>query len=445
MNAPRPNDHREEWFGALPESWRAVPLRYLVRFVSGGTPDKGTEEYWNGRIPWVSPKDMKVESIEDSEDHVTELALEEAAISLLPTGTVLLVVRGMILAHTIPVAVTTGMVTINQDMKGLRCRPELSARFLRDVIRGASPWFVANTDESSHGTKRLETEVVGRFLVPLPPIDLQESIADFLDTETTRIDALLAAKENLLTFLAEKRKALITHAVTRGLDPNVPLKASGIPWLGQVPDHWKVIRLKFLLHGIEQGWSPQCDNYPAEMEEWGVLKTGCVNGELFDETENKRLPDDLEPRAEYEVRENDFLMSRANTTQLVGSAAVVRTRRRRLLMSDKLYRLRIEDERLNREFLELFINSPAGRHEFERDASGASNSMQNISQEAVRNLWLVLPPLDEQAAIVRETRARLNRLDQVREAARRTVALLQERRKAIIAAAVTGQLDLEAN
>ena len=137
-------------------------------------------------------------------------------------------------------------------------------------------------------------------------------------------------------------------------------------------------------------------------------------------------------------------MSRANTTALVGNAALVRVVRPRLLLCDKLYRLRIQDRILNREFLELFFRTPVGRFEFERGATGASGSMQNISQESVRNLWLALPPLAEQEAIVISMREALTRTQELVASTRKTLKLLQERRDSVITAAVTGLLDVEA-
>ena len=101
--------------------------------------------------------------------------------------------------------------------------------------------------------------------------------------------------------------------------------------MGEVPGHWDVKRLRFVLRGIEQGWSPQCESFPAEADEWGVLKAGCVNGPQLDETENKRLPDHLGPATEYEIRAGDVLMSRANTTELLGSAVHVTQVRPKLL------------------------------------------------------------------------------------------------------------------
>jgi type I restriction enzyme S subunit len=106
--------------------------------------------------------------------------------------------------------------------------------------------------------------------------------------------------------LKEKRLAVITQAVTRGINPAAPLRDSGIPWLGNVPKHWEVKRLRFATNRIEQGWSPQCENQPADEGFWGVMKVGCVNGDTFDANENKALPLDLEPAAEYQVTPLDL-------------------------------------------------------------------------------------------------------------------------------------------
>ena len=193
-----------------------------------------------------------------------------------------------------------------------------------------------------------------------------------------------------------------------------------------------------------QGWSPQCDNYPANDDEWGVLKVGAVNGWSFDAKEQKRLPDDLVPLVEYEVMPGDILMSRANTTELVGRIVIVEEVRPKLIFCDKHYRIRLNRERLDPKYLFYFLRSPAGHVEFELAASGASNSMQNISQETVRNVWLPVPPIEEQLHIAERISIQLRKIDQLQQATERSLALSRERRSALIAAAVTGQISMEA-
>lgn len=281
------------------------------------------------------------------------------------------------------------------------------------------------------------------FRLVEPPSDEQKAIATFLDRETAKIDALIAEQETLLALLAEKRQAIISHAVTKGLNPDAPMKDSGIPWLGVVPGHWEVIPIKRLTSSIEQGWSPQCESYPVEdAAEWGVLKVGCVNGGVFSPTENKKLPDELDPINEYALKKNDLLISRANTRELVGSAAVVLEDWPRLLLCDKLYRLRMGEDQCDPSFVAAFLGCPASRSQIEVSATGASSSMLNIGQAAILEMPMPLPPPDEQREILRFIRIELDRVGQLWKESESAIALLKERRSALIAAAVTGQIDV---
>lgn len=143
--------------------------------------------------------------------------------------------------------------------------------------------------------QNVSAERYGEFVVNLPSLTEQRAIADFLDCKTALIDALIDKKQRQIELLGEKRQALISQAVTKGLDPTVPMKDSGIPWLGNIPAHWKVERLRWRLRSMGQGWSPQCEGRQADPGEWGVLKVGCMNFGAYDESENKALPPSLPP------------------------------------------------------------------------------------------------------------------------------------------------------
>ncbi|WP_295391442.1 hypothetical protein [uncultured Thiodictyon sp.] len=294
------------------------------------------------------------------------------------------------------------------------------------------------------GIQNLDAEAYLNIDAAFPPLCEQVEIAAFLDRETARIDSLIAEKERMLALLDAKREALVSRLVTRGLNPDVAMKQSGQAWLGNIPCHWCVERLKFHLNGLEQGWSPQCDNSPADQTEWGVLKVGAVNSWDFDPSENKRLPDDLEPVLAYRIQPHDVLMSRANTTQLLGRTVFVREIEAKLLLCDKLYRLDVSERRLDREFLVAFLRSRPGRFLLEREATGASNSMQNIGQDTVLNSWIVIPPLAEQREIVARIESSRNTSSKLKNALESSVELLRERRAALITAAVTGQIPIAA-
>ncbi|GAB4335827.1 MAG: hypothetical protein Kow0089_05750 [Desulfobulbaceae bacterium] len=206
------------WLGEVPAHWEAVALRFLVDLSSGSTPNTGKLEYWDGEIPWVSPKDMKSIEIAESQDHITELALSECSIHVINPGAVLIVVRGMILSHSFPVAINTKPVTINQDMKALRCKQMIEAYFLRDYLIGNEGHIVSLSDSSAHGTRRLDTEVLGRLEILVPPLQEQKQIVTHIKETKLKLDTLHSATASSINLLKERRAALIAAAVTGQID-----------------------------------------------------------------------------------------------------------------------------------------------------------------------------------------------------------------------------------
>lgn len=327
---------------------------------------------------------------------------------------------------------------IGRGLCAVRCGERVNQSFAWWALHWSRSQLAYEATGSTY--EAVASEDVANVLIPLPNVEQQYKIADYLDRETQKIDALIGAKKRLLELLVEKRKALITQAVTRGLKPDVPTRDSGLSWIGKFPQHWSLEHLKYHLSNIEQGWSPQSDNFPADLDEWGVLKVGAVNGWDFNANENKRIPPELDIPLEYEIKSGDILVSRANTTELVGSASLVKEIRPRLLLCDKLYRPVLQSNRLTPEYLVFYLRSLTGRFEFERDATGASSSMQNISQGTLTNLWIPIPPLDEQISIVVHIENQLLLLEKLEITTKEGISLLQERRTSLISAAVTGQI-----
>ena len=278
--------------------------------------------------------------------------------------------------------------------------------------------------------------------LPLPPVSEQLCIAAFLDHETARIDALIEEQQRLIELLMEKRQAVISHAVTKGLDPTVPMKDSGVEWLGEVPVHWVVCTTRRAIRFIEQGWSPECESYPADEDGWGVLKAGCVNRGFFDSSENKTLPSTLKPIPEYEVRAGDILMSRASgSPELVGSTALLGQVRERLMLSDKIFRIHLE-EKVSSQFFVWVMNAQFMRSQIEQALSGGNGLANNLPQSSLLAFWLAIPPEHEQGAIAELVNELTGQIDELIAEGDVAVELLQERRSALISAAVTGKIDV---
>lgn len=207
-----------EWLGMMPAHWACVPMKYLVHLQSGGTPSKERLDYWDGDIPWASAKDMKVDCLFDTEDHITEYAIEDGAATLVPSGAVVVVVRGMILARTFPVALTMRGMAINQDLKAVICGERLRPDFLAWYLRGTADESLCRLDEAGHGTKALRMDAWTSLEFSLPPLDEQANIANSISDTTNQFDSLIAEAGGAMALLQERRSALISAAVTGKID-----------------------------------------------------------------------------------------------------------------------------------------------------------------------------------------------------------------------------------
>jgi type I restriction enzyme S subunit len=278
--------------------------------------------------------------------------------------------------------------------------------------------------------------------VALPDLDTQRAIADVLDRETARIDGLIDKKEQLIRLLIERKEAVITEAITTGIDPSVPVKPSKTNYLKDVPSHWIVERLRFSIRKVEQGWSPPSEQRRTNDGEWGILKVGCVNFGRFRPEEHKALPIDVLPRPEWEVKPQDLLMSRGNSLELVGSAAVVTEWRPRLMMSDLLYRLVLDGTRATPQFVAFALNSRPLRRQIELCASGSSDTMPKISQDKIKNLVWARPPVQEQVSLTDYLLAVASRSETLIRKCQRSIDSLLEFRSTLVTAAVTGKIDV---
>jgi type I restriction enzyme S subunit len=172
------------------------PLRDIATIRGGGTPPKSNPYYWSGQIPWITPKDMKARQISDSIDHITKAAVQETAAKLIEPGAVVVVVRGMILAHTFPSAVLRVRAAINQDMKALIPNGEIDAEFLCSYLWATNATIIDLVEKSTHDTRKLETEKLLAIPIPLPPIPEQRCIVAELDRLQARVFELRTAQAN---------------------------------------------------------------------------------------------------------------------------------------------------------------------------------------------------------------------------------------------------------
>lgn len=312
------------------------------------------------------------------------------------------------------------------------------ARFLHYLLR--SPRYITGYLSLSKGIRvnqwDLEPQYHSRMPVLLPPRNEQTAIATFLDRETAKIDALIAEQEKLIALLAEKRQATISHAVTRGLDPNAPMKDSGVAWLGEVPAHWKVVRVKalsvFTTSG-PRGWSERITGDGSLF-----IQSGDLNDTLgldYETAKRVNVDDDAEA-ARTRLAEGDVVV--CITGAKTGNVAFCSSLGETAYVNQHLCLIRPNDG-VHGRFLALSLKSIVGQTQFEVSQYGLK---QGLSLENVRELWVALPSREEQAVIAAFLDAESNKIETLRSEAERAISLLKERRAALIAATVTGQVDV---
>ncbi len=208
-----------EWLGEVPEHWELPKLKSVASFSGGGTPSRDNLAYWNGDIPWVSPKDMKSERIIGAEESITEEGLKSSASNLLSAGRVLMVVRSGILKHTIPVAINETAVALNQDMKALHFdATKCLAPFFLRWVQGFNDQLLLAWAKQGATVESIEHSYLAETIIPMPGVAEQTQIAAFLDRETQKYDTLTAEAQRAIDLLQERRTALISAAVTGQID-----------------------------------------------------------------------------------------------------------------------------------------------------------------------------------------------------------------------------------
>lgn len=212
-------DSGVEWLGKVPEHWELVPLKYLCTFSGGGTPSKDNLNYWtDGDIPWVSPKDMKTFWIKETQDYITEKAIKESSTNMVEPNSLLMVVRSGILQRTIPIAINKVPVTMNQDMKALKFGNRVLVEYIADLIHGNTSELLLEWSKEGATVESIEHEYLANSIVPVPPIEEQQSITTLVAKKMGVYRELTCKAESQIFLLQERRTALISAAVTGKID-----------------------------------------------------------------------------------------------------------------------------------------------------------------------------------------------------------------------------------
>jgi type I restriction enzyme S subunit len=425
-----------EWLGDVPDHWQVMPIRGAARLESGHTPSRNHPEYWeNCSVPWFTLADVWQirESgrnfVFETKEKVSELGLANSAARKLPTGTVML-------SRTASVGFSAIMgvdMATSQDFANWVCGPMLEPKYLLHVFRSMSAEFERLKMGSTHNTIYMPDIQALRFA--LPPLDEQIAISAFIDCEVEKIGSLISEQQRLIDLLNEKRQAIISHAVTKGLNPDAPMKDSGIEWLGVVPAHWDVTRLKHVTRQITVGIVVEPSKHYVPKGVPALRSLNVSEGKITLEEMVFISPASNDLHAKSVLRMGDLVAVRSGQP---GTTAVIPPDLDGCNCIDLL--IIRKPHALDEWFLCWYLSSNAARHQFSLGSGGAIQQHFNVA--TARDLILPVPPGGEQQRLVAFVQRETDALDMLIDKAKRAIDLLNERRTALISAAVTGQIDV---
>lgn len=425
---PEYKDSGISWIGLTPHHWEATRLKNLFEIMKR-SPDEKDEivtAFRDGQVTLRSNRRA---------DGYTNAIHEHGYQRILPGD---LVIHAMdAFAGAIGVSDSVGKSTPVYSVCRQRSN-NVNVHYYGKLLRHMAMSGFINS--LAKGIRERSTEFrwneASNVEVPFPPLPEQHAIASFLDRETGKIDALVAEQRRLVELLKEKRQAVISHAVTKGLDPNVPMKPSGIPWLGDIPEHWEVQRVKTVTSFVTsgpRGWSER-------ITETGALfiQSGDLDDKLnvnFQGCKRVYVANDAEA-ARTQVLEGDVVI--CVTGAKTGNVAVCNFCPETAYVNQHVCLIRPTPQ-INSSFLGIQLKSDLGQTYFAVSQYGLK---QGLSLENVKEAPVVLPPLREQAMVVDFISGENDKFNSLITEAERAISLLQERRTALISAAVTGKIDV---
>ena len=424
-------DSGVEWIGTIPEQWEVFKLKHVINeFVSGGTPKTSNDSFWdenNQGIPWVAIGDM---SNKDFVDYTSKsLTIDGVAnknLRILPKGTLIY----SIFASLGNVSILNMPATTNQAILGMLISKKIDKFYLKYYLEALREHIIvfsnANTQDNLNST------TVKNIDIALPTdVKEQEKIAKYLDKKTSEIDENIAKNKELISLLEEKKTALINQAVTKGLNPNVPMKDSGIEWIGEIPEHWVIKKLKYCVDLNSSSLSENTDDY----YEFDYVDISSVSLEKGIEKYEHMYFKDSPSRARRIVKKDDIIVSTVRT--YLKAIAVIPDKKDVIVSTGFAV---LTPRNINSSFLAYLTKSNYFVNLVSAHSVGVSYPAINSS--VLVNLKIVIPPTEEQEKCSDYLEKEISKIDEIIEKNNEEIELLEEYKTSLIHHVVTGKIDV---
>ena len=433
---PEYKDSRVEWLGSIPSHWGCEPIKYFTEIYTGNSLNDDEKELYESTsendIPYVSSKDIDLLTHDVNYENGLKIPTESNGLKIAPKDSFLLCVEGGSAGKKI--------AFLEQDVcfvNKLCCfKSKKNNRF--NYYFAQSKNFKDKFELSMTGLiGGVSTSALKNFSITIPPDEEKLLISNFLDKEISKIDALVSEQEKLISLLKEKRQAVISNAVTKGLNPNVKMKNSGVVWLGDIPDHWGVRAIKHIVstpvtdgpHETPEFFDDGVPFVSAEAVSSGEIDFSKIRGYISLESHKQYS-------LKYLPKKGDIFMIKSGAT--TGVTAIVETDQEFNIWSP------LAVIRCNAESNPYYVLNFMRSLNFQEAVALNWNfgTQQNIGMGVIENLFCPVPSQQEQKAIAEYLTSFTKQFNTLISEANNAIELLKERRSALISAAVTGQIDV---
>ncbi|MEC9637969.1 restriction endonuclease subunit S [Escherichia marmotae] len=411
--------------GKLPEGWVECELSALGNIVTGKTPSTKEPSNFGGNIPFIKPGDLDLGGyIMNTADTLTEKGL--SLVPTLPANSVVVTCIG----NLGKVGITAKKSASNQQINALIPSEKLNVKFVYYQILTLKPWLESQSAATTIAivNKSKFSQAPFKFL----PLAEQKIIAEKLDTLLAQVDSTKARLEQIPQILKRFRQAVLAAAVSGNLTEAWRRK-NNFNF-----DNWENLTLGHIVKKIEAGKNLKCIEIPPDNHQYGIIKISAVTWGEYDEEESKTLPDNSLFIESRRISVGDFLISRANTLELLGNPVIVKQVTKNLMLSDKVLRLVMED--YDKPWINIFLRSFYGRREIKFRSTGNQLSMRNIGQKALLEIPIPKPPIEEQAEIVRRVEQLFAYADTIEKQVNNALARVNNLTQSILAKAFRGEL-----
>lgn len=423
-----------EWLGEIPKHWEVVKIKHIAKkLIGGGTPDTSISDYWgsdkSNSYLWVSIEDITKSSfIRDTSRRITQKGLEASSAKIIPPFSILY----SIYASLGKIAYSDLPVTTNQAILAIQPKKEIFYKFLFYILHSTTKNIIMLSSTTTQNN--ISLLIVQNLKIPLPPLEEQKAIADFLDSKCKQIEIFVDKKQRLIALLNEKKQALINECVTKGLDKNVNFKDSGIEHLGAIPTHWEILKLKYVaLTNIGLVYTPD-DIVENSDKGYPLLRANNIqNGKIDYQDLIYIKSEQIEKKQIASI--GDLLMCVRNGSEnLLGKTAKIQDG----YFSFGAFTAIIKSQ-FNDYFYWIFQTNMLRKS---IASFSVSNGIGQISQEDIKNFIIPFPPLQEQKQITQFLDSEISKIDSIIEKIKKQIELIKEYKSVLINQAVCGRINL---